>query len=159
MVWAIFLIDMLYKSYYSLSPFQSILFLSDQTFAGRKKEVYVLAKILKWLTNSKTKSYQIKYVIDSVLHNKRNIREEEIGVTLLEVIDYFTIRGTFNSVHPDLRAQGVTRVEVGEQGLIFHRDSPNEEFKGAPDEERKEKQRHPTHCEKEILRLAVKLSF
>ena len=54
----------------------------------------MLAKILKWLTNSKTKSYQIKYVIDSVLHNKRNISEEEIGVTLLEVIDYFTIRGT-----------------------------------------------------------------
>ena len=52
----------------------------------------MLAKILKWLTNSKTKSYQIKFVIDSVLYNKPDISEEDIGVTLQEVINYFTIR-------------------------------------------------------------------
>ena len=48
---------------------------------------------------------------------------------IIKVINYFTIRGTFNSVHPDLRVQGVTRVEVGEHGFIFHRDWPAGEFK------------------------------
>ena len=32
-------------------------------------------------------------------------------------IHYKTIRGKFSSVHPDLAAEGITRVEVREDGL------------------------------------------
>ena len=32
-----------------------------------------------------------------------------------------TIRGKFSSVHPDLAAEGITRVELGEGGLHFTR--------------------------------------
>ena len=87
----------MYKTYIDL--LQSILFLSDLTLAGRKREVYVLAKILKWLTKSKTKSYQIKFVIDSVLHNKPDISEKDVGVTLQEVINYFTIRQQWKKIY------------------------------------------------------------
>ena len=36
-----------------------------------------------------------------------------------EIIQHKTIRGKFSSVHPDLAAEGITRVEVGEEGFHF----------------------------------------
>ena len=33
-----------------------------------------------------------------------------------------TFHGKFDSVHSDLRAEGVIWIEVGDQGIIFHRD-------------------------------------
>ena len=36
-----------------------------------------------------------------------------------EIIQHKTIRGKFSSVHPDLAAEGITKVEVGEEGLLF----------------------------------------
>ena len=44
---------------------------------------------------------------------------EEVGAAIKEIIQYKTIRGKFSSVHPDLAAEGITRVEVGEEGLHF----------------------------------------
>ena len=44
---------------------------------------------------------------------------EEVGAAIKEIIHYDTIRGKFSSVHPDLVAEGITRVEVGEEGLHF----------------------------------------
>ena len=44
---------------------------------------------------------------------------EELGAAIKEIIQYKTIRGKFSSVHPDLAAEGITRVEVGEEGLHF----------------------------------------
>ena len=44
---------------------------------------------------------------------------EEVGAAIKEIIHYQTIRGKFSSVHPDLAAEGITRVEVGEEGLHF----------------------------------------
>ena len=44
---------------------------------------------------------------------------EEVGAAIKEIIHYKTIRGKFSSVHPDLAAEGITRVEVGEEGLHF----------------------------------------
>ena len=52
--------------------------------------------------------------------NKLNIESmEELGAAIKEIIHYKTIRGKFSSVHPDLAAEGITRVEVGEEGLHF----------------------------------------
>ena len=94
---------------------------------GAKKKVYVLIKILKVLTDSPAQSYHCKYTWDEVLNNRHSrddtdINESEIGTALHQVIRHSTIRGKFNSVHPDLRAQGIVKVEVGEKGFIFHKD-------------------------------------
>ena len=40
-----------------------------------------------------------------------------------ETIHFHMIRGKFSSVHPDLVAEGITRVEVGEEGLHFIRNN------------------------------------
>merc|ERR1719192_2776849 len=54
--------------------------------------------------------------------NNKNIESmEEVGPALKKIIHFRTIRGKFSSVHPDLAAEGITRVEVGEEGLHFIR--------------------------------------
>ena len=99
---------------------QSLLFLKDTTLMGEKRSVYVLAKILKWLTGSTAKSYQCKYGVDQVLGNKHNLQNSELGAALQDVIHYHSIRGKFFSVHPDLSAEGVTGIDICDQGLVFH---------------------------------------
>ena len=89
--------------------------------------MYVLVKILKVLTASPAQSYHCKYAWNEVLikrHSRRvkDIHESEIGVALWQVIRHSVIRGKFNSVHPDLRARGIVKVEVGEKGFIFRRE-------------------------------------
>ena len=84
---------------------------------------YVLLKILKYCTGSSAKSYQCKRVVSSLFMNKSIESMEEVGAAIKEIIHYFTIRGKFSSVHPDLAAEGITRVEVGEEGLHFIRNS------------------------------------
>ena len=82
----------------------------------------MLGKILKWITGSKAKSYEIKFALtDTHLGSLNHISESEVGAALQEVIHSRLIRGKFNSVHPDLRAKGVTRVEVSSHGITFHR--------------------------------------
>ena len=46
---------------------------------------------------------------------------EEFEAAIKKIIQYKTIRGNFSFVHPDLAAEGITRVEVGEEGLHFIR--------------------------------------
>lgn len=110
------------KVYLQLDFPQSILFLNEKTLRNRKRDIYVLSKMLKWLTGSSAKSYQVKYALWVEINNRLDINEEEMGAVLGQVINNKAIRGKFGSVHPDLRAQGVTRVEVGDQGIIFHKD-------------------------------------
>ena len=57
--------------------------------------------------------------MSEVFKNKRIESMEEVGAAIKEIIHYQTIRGKFSSVHPDLAAEGITRVEVGEEGLHF----------------------------------------
>ena len=82
-------------------------------------DAYVLLKILKYCTDSPARSYQLKYAVDLVFFNKSIHRTEDLGTAMKEIIHYETIRGKFSSVHPDLAAEGITRVEVGEEGLHF----------------------------------------
>ena len=51
--------------------------------------------------------------------NKNEIAAGDLGSLIKEVIHYFTIRGKFSSVHPELRHEGIVRVEVREEGLCF----------------------------------------
>ena len=100
-------------------PGQTLLFMDDQTLHKKKLEVYVLVKILKYCTGSSARSYQCKYAFEDVFTNKSIESMEEVGAAIKEIIHYDTIRGKFSSVHPDLAAEGITRVEVGEEGLHF----------------------------------------
>ena len=55
--------------------------------------------------------------------NKEIESMDELGASIKKVIHFHTIRGKFSSVHPDLAAEGITRVEVGEEGLHFIRNN------------------------------------
>ena len=81
--------------------------------------MYVILKILKYCTGGSARSYQCKYAVDDAFKNKSIRSMEEVGAALKEIIHYRTIRGNFSSVHPDLASEGITRVEVGEEGLHF----------------------------------------
>ena len=84
--------------------------------------MYVLVKILKFCTGSSAKSYQCKFAIDSVL-DYRDVSVADMGNDIQKVIHYHTLRGKFSSIHPELRREGIIRVEVGKEGLHFIRDS------------------------------------
>ena len=93
--------------------------MDEATLRGKKLDLYVLLKIIKYCTGSPARSYQCKYAVNEALANKSIKSMEEVGTAIKEVIQYKTIRGKFSSVHPDLAAEGITRVEVGEEGLHF----------------------------------------
>ena len=82
--------------------------------------MYVLIKILKFCTGSSVKSYQCKFTISDVL-GSRDVSLEELGELIQKVIHHHTLRGKFSSVHPELRREGIIRVEVGKEGLHFIR--------------------------------------
>ena len=84
--------------------------------------MYVLIKILKFCTASSTKSYQCKFAINYVI-TSNDVAVEDLGKVIKEVIHYRTLRGKFSSVHPELGREGITQVEVGEEGFVFIRDS------------------------------------
>ena len=97
---------------------QSLLFLNDTALNGLRHHVYVLIKILKFCTGSSAKSYQCKFGIKNVLRN-RVVAAEDLGKAIQEVIHFKTLRGKFSSVHPELRREGIVRVDVGKEGLHF----------------------------------------
>ena len=85
--------------------------------------MYVLIKILKFCTGSSAKSYQCKFAIRDVIENRAVSDTEELGDLIQKVIHYYTLRGKFSSIHPELKQEGIIRVEVGKEGLRFIRDS------------------------------------
>ena len=97
--------------------------MDDKVLRGRKLEVYVLLKVLKYCTGSSATSYKVKFAVQQVFMNKEIESMDELGAAIKEIIHNKTIRGKFSSVHPDLAAEGITRVEVGEEGLHFIRNN------------------------------------
>ena len=95
------------------------------TLEGLRGHVYVLMKIFKFCTGSSAKSYQCKFAVREALLglSSRRVAAEELGKAIQEVIRYPTLRGRFSSVHPELRREGIVRVDVGENGLHFIRES------------------------------------
>ena len=55
--------------------------------------------------------------------NIQDVAAEELGKSIQEVIHISTLRGKFASVHPELRQEGIVRVDVGEKGLHFVHDN------------------------------------
>ena len=93
--------------------------MDDKVLKGHKLQAYVLLKILKYCTGSSATSYKVKFAVQQVLLNKEIESIDELGASIKEIIQHRTIRGKFSSVHPDLEAEGITKVEVGEEGLFF----------------------------------------
>ena len=93
--------------------------MDDQVLSGKKLEAYVMLKILKYCTDSSARSYQCKFAVQQVFTNKKIESMDEVGAAIKKIIQHKTIRGKFSSVHPDLAAEGITRVEVGEERLFF----------------------------------------
>ena len=101
---------------------QSLLLLDQFSLLGKKREVYVLLKVLKFCTGSSAKSYQCKYAIDERLHNL-NPEKIDFCDALTDVLQFPSLRGKFSSVHKDLRAEGITGVEITKDGFRFLRDT------------------------------------
>ena len=93
--------------------------MDDKVLKGRKLEVYVLLKVLKYCTGSSATSYKVKFAVQQVFTNKEIESMDKLGAAIKEIIHNKTIRGKFSSVHPDLAAEGIAKVVVGEEGLFF----------------------------------------
>ena len=76
--------------------------------------------MLKYFTDSTIKSYMAKFAIETTVFN--GYEGEKVGLSIRRVIDHWTIRGKFSSVHPDLRRKGIVSIEVGDTDFIFHRE-------------------------------------
>ena len=86
--------------------------------AGEKLHVYALIKMLKHFTGSSIKSYMVKFALNmSFLGDNAN----DLGFNIRRVLRHWTIKDKFSSVHPQLKAMGITEVEVVDSGFIFHR--------------------------------------
>ena len=103
--------------------------MDDKVLRGHKLQAYVLLKVLKYCTGSSATSYKVKFAVQQVFANKEIESMDELGSRIKEIIHYNTIRGKFASVHPDLAAEGITRVDVGEEGLQFIRSNLAGEYK------------------------------
>ena len=93
--------------------------IKDHQSQGLAHKATLLLKILKYCTGSSARSYQCKYALSEILGNKIIKSMDEVGAVIKEIIQFKTIRGKFSSIHPDLAAEGITRVEVGEAGLFL----------------------------------------
>ena len=62
----------------------------------------------------------MKYAVDRSLAGKR-YETADVGTSLLRVLNYWTMRDRFNSVHEDLRKMEITEIIPTEQGLQFIR--------------------------------------
>ena len=75
-------------------PRQTLNFMSDTTLRGPKLDVYILLKILKIITDSAAKSYEVKFSLNSVYFNSLP-DEEKLGEAALTVMDFLMLKGKY----------------------------------------------------------------
>ena len=95
--------------------------MNDETLKGKKLDAYVLLKIIKYCTGSSARSYMCKFAMAQTFTNKSIESIEKLGAAIREIIQFNRIRGMFSSIHPDMAAEGIAGVEVGDEGLFFIR--------------------------------------
>ena len=88
------------------------------TLSGNKSGVYKILKIMKLCTNAPIESFKMKYAMDRCLEGKK-YEKADIGSSLKRVLRYWTLRGKFDGVHPDLGKAGIKSIKPGKSGLIF----------------------------------------
>ena len=75
--------------------------------------------MLKHFTGSTVKSYMIKFALNMTLLGGN---PSSWGLSINKrVLSHWTMKDKFWSVHPDLRALGISAIEVGEKGIFFLR--------------------------------------
>ena len=94
--------------------FQALLFVDEKSLAGSRKLIYTLLKMIKYFTDAPVTSYKLKFAVHSTLHNKETAADD-LGNSLLKVMDHEKIRGSFGSVRKELK-------ELGVQKIILHPD-------------------------------------
>ena len=98
---------------------QTFLIMDEHTLEGKRKKVYALLKMFKYIMDSKAKSYDAKYSIEMVF----NIKEPSdiFGKALEEVLMHKNIRGLFNgsNVHPDLKKLGISEILLKDNEVDF----------------------------------------
>ena len=57
-----------------------------ETLRGKKLDLYVILKIIKYCTGSSARSYQCKYVVEDTFKNRRIESMEELGSALKKII-------------------------------------------------------------------------
>ena len=77
-----------------------------------------MLKIMKLCCNADIESFKMKYAMDRCLSDDKYERAD-IGSSLMRVLRFWTLRGKFNGVHPDLAKNGVQKIQVDKDGLIF----------------------------------------
>ena len=60
----------------------------------------------------------MKYAVDRSLAGKK-YETADVGESLARVMKYWSVRGKFDGVHPDLQNIGVQRIEITRDGLVF----------------------------------------
>ena len=88
------------------------------TLSGNKADVYKMLKIMKLCCKADIESFKMKYAMDRCLSDYK-YEKADIGSSLERVLRYWTLRGKFDGIHPDLKEIGVKRVEVANDGLVF----------------------------------------
>ena len=86
--------------------------------SGNKADVYKMLKIMKLCCKADIESFKMKYAMDRCLSDEK-YEKADIGSSLERVLRYWTLRGKFDGVHPDLEEIGVKKVEVAKDGLLF----------------------------------------
>ena len=88
------------------------------TLSGNKADVYKMLKIMKLCCDADIESYKMKYAVDRCL-SRAFYEEENIGTSLLKVLKYWTLKGKFTGVHPELEKIGIEEIMVSSDNLIF----------------------------------------
>ena len=95
------------------------MFLRKDTLRGSKLHVYVIMKLIKSLTAGDVTSYKIKWAVEEMLRNIRDLDESRIGWAIQQTMKKWSIRGKFGGIHPKLGELGYTGIEVTDTGLRF----------------------------------------
>ena len=95
------------------------MFLTKDTQSGSKLHVYVIMKLIKFLTAGEVTSYKIKWAVEKMLKNILDLDESRIGWAILQTMKNRSIRGKFGGIHPKLGELGYTGIEVTDTGLRF----------------------------------------
>ena len=80
-----------------------------------------MLKIMKLCCKAEIESFKMKYAMDRCLSSEK-YEKADIGSSLQRVLRYWTLRGKFDGVHPELAKMGVKKIKADKEGLIFDSD-------------------------------------
>ena len=88
------------------------------TLSGNKSGAYKMLKIMKLCCKADIESFKMKYAMDRCLAGPK-YEKADFGSSLEKVLKFWTLRGKFDGVHPDLAEIGVKKIQVEKDGLTF----------------------------------------